>query len=159
MDYPDYTKEIEYATRLSNNDELFEQEFINISKYFPFKNSEVIHGFLSENRGLVVVLNYIKPILKSQVPYAYFHLEMFFDTIFPPHLILVVKALENDFNNRFKKDIRLIDSKILPLVKKLDLGSEFFIWDASFNFKSKNALTLMDLYRLSSELGKTQKLS
>lgn len=150
MDYPDYTKEIEYVTRLNNDDELFEQEFINISKYFPFKNHDEIHGFLSENRGLVVVLNYIKPILKSQVPYAYFHLEMFFDTIFPPQLILVVKALENDFNNGFKEDIQLIDSKILPLVKKLDLGSEFFIWDASCNFKSKNALTLMDLYRLSS---------
>ena len=150
MSNVDFTKEIEYVTRLNNDDELFEQEFINISKYFPFKNYDEVHGFLSENRGLVVVLNYIKPILKSQVPYAYFHLEMFFDTIFPPQLILVVKALENDFNNRFKKDIRLIDSKILPLVKKLDLGSEFFIWDASCNFKSKNALTLMDLYRLSS---------
>lgn len=51
MGNPDYTKEIEYVTRLNNDDELFEQEFINISKYFPFKNYDEVHGFLSENRG------------------------------------------------------------------------------------------------------------
>ena len=88
MNNTDFSKEIEYVNRLNNDDELFELEFNNISKNFPFKNYDEIHEFFSENRGLIVVFRHIKPMLDKQVPYAYFHLEMFFDTIFPPQLLL-----------------------------------------------------------------------
>ena len=146
MNNTDFSKEIEYVNRLNNDDELFELEFNNISKNFPFKNYDDIHEFFSENRGLIVVFRHIKPMLDKQVPYAYFHLEMFFDTIFPPQLLLVAKALENDFKNGFKEDIRLVDLEIHPLLYSLNLITEFFIWDASCNSKSKNALTLKELY-------------
>lgn len=141
----DFNEDLRFKKLLENDDALFEREFEIIRKIYPFKEDKEIHDFFRENRGLIVILKKIKPLLDKHVSYASFHLELDIDPLFSPQLLLVVKALDEDFKNGFKDDIKLIDSKIDSLVIKLNLGREFFIYDTSCNLKAKSALTLKDM--------------
>ena len=143
----DFKKEIEYVTLLNGDDTLFEKEFSKIFEEFPFESYDEIHDFFSKNRGLIVVLKKTKPLLKKYVPYASFHLELDIDPLFTPQLLLVVKALDYDFNNGFKEDIKLIDREIDDLLLKLNLGRKFFICDTSCNVSGKSALSLKEVSR------------
>lgn len=137
----------EYVMILNNDDELFEKEFSNIAGDFPFENYGEIHDFFSKNRGLIIVLKKTKPLLQKHVPYASFHLELDIDPLFTPQLLLVVKALDYDFNNGFKDDIKLIDHELDDLLIKLNLGRQFFIFDTSCNVRGKSALSLKEVSR------------
>lgn len=145
MSNDEFNEELSFIKLLKNDDTLFEREFENIKNAYPFKDYEEIHDFFSENRGLIVILKKIKPLLEKYVSYASFHLELDIDPLFSPQLLLVIKALDTDFKNGFKDDIKLIDSKIDSLVIKLNLGREFFIYDTSCNLKAMSALTLKDM--------------
>lgn len=138
-------EDIEFVNRLENDDALFENEFSKIQEDYPFQNHDEIHNFLSNHRGLIVILNEVRPLLEKYVPYASFHLELDVDPLFTPQLLLVVKALDNDFNNGFKEDIKLINQEIDDLVLKLNLGVEFFIFDTSCNLSGKSALSLKEV--------------
>ncbi len=143
----DFKEEIDYVNQLNNDNDLFEKEFSKLIEYFPFENYDEIHDFFSENRGLIVILKKTKPLLEKHVPYASFHLELDIDPLFTPQLLLVVKALDYDFNNGFKDDIKLIDYELDDLILKLDLGREFFIFDTSCNVNGKSALSLKEVSR------------
>ena len=147
MNHGEFEKEIDFVNRLENDDVLFEREFNKIKEVYPFQNYDEIHNFFSKHRGLIVILNEVKPLLEKHVPYASFHLELDIDPLFTPQLLLVVKALDHDFNNGFKEDIRLIDREIDDLVLKLDLGVEFFIFETSCNGSGKSALSLKEVSR------------
>lgn len=147
MDNDDFKEEIEFVNALNNDDELFEREFNNIQNIFPFKNFDEIHGICSDHRGLIVLLNKTKPLLKEHVPYASVHLELDDDPIFTPQLLVVVKALQEDFDNGFKDDIKLINSKLDSLIIKLKLHKEFFIWDTSCTPYGKSSLDMHDLWK------------
>lgn len=137
----------EYVVKLNDDDDLFEKEFSNITEEFPFENYGEIHDFFSKNRGLIVVLKKTKPLLQKHVPYASFHLELDIDSLFTPQLLLVVKALDYDFNNGFKDDIKLIDHELDDLLLKLNLGRQFFIFDTRCNVSGKSALSLKEVSR------------
>ena len=127
MDNNDFKEEIEFVNALNDDDELFKREFNNVQKDFPFQNFDEIHRICSNHRGLIVLLNKAKPLLEEHVPYASVHLELDDDPIFSPQLLVVVKALQEDFDNGFKDDIKLIKSELRALVIKLNLTVEFFI--------------------------------
>lgn len=141
----DFKEKIEFVNRLENDEALFECEFNKIKEVYPFQNHDEIHNFFSKHRGLIVILNEVKPLLEKHVPYASFHLELDVDPLFTPQLLLVVKALDYDFNNGFKEDIRLVDQEIDNLVLKLNLGLEFFIFETSCNVGGKSALSLKEV--------------
>ncbi|WP_405268973.1 hypothetical protein [Methanobrevibacter sp.] len=142
-----FKEEIEFVNRLDKDDILFENEFSKIKDIFPFQNYDEIHNFFCKHRGLIVILNQIKPLLEKHVPYASFHLELDVDPLFTPQLLLVVKALDHDFNNGFKEEIKLINQEIDELVLKLNLGIEFFIFETSCNLSGKSALSLKEVSR------------
>ncbi|WP_407377599.1 hypothetical protein [Methanobrevibacter sp.] len=141
----EFKDELEFVNRLNEDDELFEREFNNVRRDFPFKDCKQIHDFLSRNRGVIVLLKNTKPLLKKYAPYASVHLELDVDPIFVPQLLVVVKALEHDFNNGFKEDISSMRSDILPLKSKLGLNKEFFIYDKFANEDNISALTFLDM--------------
>ena len=143
----EFKKEIEFVNRLENDDVLFESEFTKIKDAYPFQDYDEIHNFFSKHRGLIVILKEVKPLLEKHVPYASFHLELDVDPLFTPQLLLVVKALDYDFNNGFKEDIKVIDNEIDDLVLKLNLGVEFFIFETSCNVSGKSALSLKEVSR------------
>lgn len=145
MNDVEFKDEIEFVNCLENDDSLFEREFSKIKEQYPFQNHDEIHDFCSRNRGLIVVLNEVKPLLEKYVPYASFHLELDVDPLFTPQLLLVVKALDHDFNNGFKDDVKLIDQEIDDLLLKLNLGVEFFIFETSCNIGGKSALSLKEV--------------
>lgn len=141
----DFKEEFEFVDRLNQDEEFFKREFNNIRRDFLFKDCEDIYDFLSCNKGVIVLLKEIKSLLKKYVPYASVHLELDIDPIFVPQLMVVVKALQHDFDNGFKEDIALIDSDIHPLQKALHLTNEFFIYDISANENNISALTFRDM--------------
>ena len=147
MENNNFKDEINYVNLLNNDNVLFEEEFNNLIEDFPFENYGGIHNFLSENRGLMVILKRAKPLLKKYVPYASFHLELDVDPLFGSQLLLVVKALDYDFNNGFKEDIKSIDQEIDELLLKLNLSAEFFIYETSCNVSGKSALSLLEVSR------------
>ncbi|MBQ6345527.1 MAG: hypothetical protein IJI96_05375 [Methanobrevibacter sp.] len=147
MDNNDFKEEIEFVNALNDDDELFEREFNNVQKDFPFQNFDEIHRICSNHRGLIVLLNKAKPLLEEHVPYASVHLELDDDPIFSPQLLVVVKALQEDFDNGFKDDIKLIKSELRALVIKLNLTVEFFIWDTSCTPYGKSSLSMHDLWK------------
>lgn len=142
-----FKDEIDLVNHLENDDDLFEREFVKINDDYPFKNYAEIHDFCSENRGLIIILNKVKPLLKKYVPYASFHLELDVDPLFGSQLLLVVKALDYDFNNGFKEDIKSINDEIGGLILNLNLGAEFFIFDTSCNVSGKSSLSLLEVSR------------
>ena len=147
MENVEFEEEMDFVNRLEKDDNLFETEFDKIKKIYPFQNYGEIHDFFSKHRGLIVILNEVKPLLEKHVPYASFHLELDVDPLFTPQLLLVVKALDYDFNNGFKDDIKLINQEIDDLVLKLNLGIEFFIFETSCNPSGKSALSLKEVSR------------
>ena len=147
MDNNKFKEEKEYVNLLNKDNRLFENEFKKLADDFPFENYGEIHDFFTENRGLIVILKKTKPLLKKHVPYASFHLELDVDPLFGSQLLLVVKALDYDFNNGFKEDIKLIDSEIDELQCKLNLAREFFIYETSCNVSGKSALSLVEVSR------------
>lgn len=147
MSKNEFKEEIEFINDLNDDDVLFEREFNNIQKDFPFQNFDEIHGICSDHRGLIVLLNKTKPLLEEHVPYASVHLELDDDPLFTPQLLVVVKALQEDFDNGFKDEIKLINSKLDSLVLELKLHKEFFIWDTSCTPYGKSSLDMHDLWK------------
>ncbi|WP_298521326.1 hypothetical protein [uncultured Methanobrevibacter sp.] len=138
---------MDYASLLNEDKGLFEEEFSSLIDDFPFEDYEEIHDFFSENRGLIVILKKTRPLLEKHVPYASFHLELDVDPLVTPQLLLVVKALDYDFNNGFKDYIKFIDSELDDLLLKLNLSRKFFIFDTSCNAAGKSALSLKEVSR------------
>lgn len=147
MQNQDFKNEIEYVNHLNGDDEFFEKEFKSIQKDFPFQNYDEIHGICAKHRGLILLLKKTKPLLDEHVPYASVHLELDDDPLFTPQLLVVVKALQNDFNNGFDDDIKLIESKLEALILKLKLHMKFFIWDTCCTPYGKSSPDMHDLYR------------
>lgn len=137
MKKDDFVRQLDWLDRLNNDDELFEMEFKKIMDIYPIKNCERVHNFLNEKRGLIIVLNEIRPLLREYVPYAFVRIELDRDPIFVPQLLLFVAAPEMEYYNGFKDDISKIDSIIEPLLVSLDLGIEFFIFDDVYNSRFK----------------------
>ncbi len=46
-----------FLDRLNNDDNLFEREFEIIKNKYPIKDCNKVHDFISENRGLIIILN------------------------------------------------------------------------------------------------------
>ena len=130
-----FVRQLDWLDRLNNDDELFEREFKNIRDIYPIKNCGWVHDFLEEKRGLVIVLNEIRPLLKEHVPYAFVRIELDMDPIFVPQLLLIVRAPEFEFDNGFRDDIRKINSSIEPLLISLDLSIDFFIFKGMYRNK------------------------
>jgi len=114
---------------LLNDDEFFEKEFQQIKNVFPMEDCQDIHNFLKNNPGVIIILNNVKPLLDKYVPYAKFYLRLDDDPLFTPQLQLMVKAHKHDFENGFKEDIMKINYSIRPLISKLNLVCEFFVFD------------------------------
>jgi hypothetical protein len=124
-----FKEDLEFIEELGSNAELFNREFKKIEKVYPMENNEEIYNFLSENPGVIVILNHVESLLLKYVPYSVFSLKLDDDPIFVPQLLLIVKAPRINFENGFKEDIRKINSEIRPLLLKFDLITEFFIFE------------------------------
>lgn len=124
-----FEKEVLWIESLNNDESLFEKEVLKLNELYDIDDFNRIHDFLSKNRGVIVILNEVKPLLSEHAPYASLSLELDVDPLFVPQLLLMVKAPRNNFSNGFKDKIRLINSIIDPLVLYLQLHKEFFIWD------------------------------
>lgn len=127
MDY-DTIDELKFINCLKD-EEFFENEFEQIKKFYLMGGCEDIHNFLKNSPGVMVILKNVKPLLGEYVPYAEFYLRLDINPIFIPQLLLVVNAHKHDFENGFKDDIMKINYSIRPLLSKLDLNCEFFIFD------------------------------
>lgn len=126
----DFKEELEFLNRLNEDDELFEREFEIIKNRYPIKDCKRVHDFISENRGLIIILNKTTDLLKEYTPYvSCIYIELDIDPLFTPQLLLFVRAFEQDFGNGFKRDISKINDLIDPLLFKFDLALEFFIFD------------------------------
>ena len=125
----DFKEELEFLDRLNDDDELFEREFEIIKNKYPIKDCNRVHDFISENRGLIIVLKKTSRLLSEYAPYvSRMYIELDDDPLFTPQLLFFVRAFKSDFGNGFKEDIRKIDSIIDPLLFRLDLALEFFIF-------------------------------
>lgn len=133
----EFVEQFDWLDRLNSDDELFESEFKKIMNIYPIKNCEDVHNFLKEKRGLIIVLNEIRPLLMEYVPYAFVRIELDMDPIFVPQLLLFVAAPEMEFYNGFKEDIRKINSIMEPLLINLGLDIEFFIFRDVYNSSFK----------------------
>ena len=125
----EFQDELIWLDRLNSDDDLFEREFLSINERFYIPDFNAIHDFVNENRGLIIILNKIEPLLENRVPYAQVYIELDNDPLFTPQLWLFVRAPKVNFDNGFKEDIKDINSIIRPYLFKLELTTEFFIYD------------------------------
>ena len=125
----DFKEELVFLDRLNKDDNLFESEFGIIKNKYPIKDCRKVHDFISENRGLIIVLKKTETLLAEYTPYvSRIYIELDNDPLFTPQLLFFVRAFKSDVGNGFKEDIRKINSIIDPLLFKLDLALEFFIF-------------------------------
>ena len=104
-------------------------EFEKIKNIYPIDGCRDVYDFIKENRGLIIVLNKIRYLLKEYAPYSYVKLFLDNDPLFVPQLWLAVRAPKKEFYNGFDDSIEKIESTIAPLLVRLDLVVEFFIYD------------------------------
>ena len=115
-----------FLDRLNNDDNLFEREFEIIKNKYPIKDCNKVHDFISENRGLIIILNKTEALLSQHAPYvSRVYMELDGDPLFTPQLLFFVRAFKSDFGNGFKKDVNKINSGLNPMLLKLNLGLEF----------------------------------
>lgn len=119
-------------TDLNYDDDLFRKEFNNLKNIFPMDNCRDVYQFLNDNRGIIIILNHVKPLLDEYVSYSKVKLILDVDPLFVPQLQLHIRAPKHNFENGFKEDIRKINLLIRPLLLKFDLGKEFFIFDGLY---------------------------
>ena len=60
--------ELNYIEQLERNNGLFEEEFSKLSTYYKLTDKDDIHDFVSEHRGLIVLLDAVKPYLEKTFP-------------------------------------------------------------------------------------------
>ena len=123
---------------LNSDDELFGKQLSNLKKLYEIKDFDRISDLINEKRGLIIILNEVRPLLDKYVPYACFHLELDVDPLFTPQILLMVEASKKDFNNGFKEDIYQINSIIRPFLLEFDLVCEFFIFERSIRVPKSN---------------------
>lgn len=123
---------------LISDQEIFNSELENLKNLYEIWDYDLICKLISKKRGLIIILNEVRPLLDEFVPYASFHLELDIDPLFTPQILLMVEASKEDFNNGFKDDIRQINSIIRPLLLEFDLIREFFIFGLSFHISRSN---------------------
>ena len=69
MEY-DFKEELMFLDRLNNDGNLFEREFEIIKNKYPIKDCNKVHDFISENRGLIIILNKMGALLSQHAPYV-----------------------------------------------------------------------------------------
>lgn len=118
--------ELMFLNLLSNNAELFENEFNGLNEFYNLNNEKEIHDFIKSNPGLIILLNAYQNSLKKYFSSAIFELKFkqdlsgnWFDLI-----SLIVWLDEETFNNGSIDYIYAIDRELRPLRKKLDLLGE-----------------------------------
>lgn len=126
-----FEKEVEWIESLNNDEELFEREVLRLKDLYDIPDFDEVHEFLGKNKGVIVLLNEVRPLFCEHAPYASLSLKVVFDPIFVPQLLLMAKAPEKLYFNGFKDEICIIDSLIDPLQGYLGLYKEFFIYDTT----------------------------
>lgn len=124
----DWSCELKMLEKL-NDDNSFNMEFEKIKNIYPIDGCRDVYDFIKENRGLIIVLNKIRYLLMEYAPYSYVKLFLDNDPLFVPQLWLAVRAPKKEFYNGFDDSIEKIESTIAPLLVRLDLVVEFFIYD------------------------------
>lgn len=115
-----------------NDDEYFESEFARLRTFYSFEGFDEVHEFIKNNRGFIILLNELKPMIIKYIPYAWRYLKLVYDPSYPTQLLLVLQAVSWDFVNGFKKDIRKLRRFANHLIKELNVNLVFFIWDCGF---------------------------
>ena len=96
-----------------NDDNSFNMEFEKIKNIYPIDGCRDVYDFIKENRGLIIVLNKIRYLLKEYAPYSYVKLFLDNDPLFVPQLWLAVRAPKKEFYNGFDDSIEKIESTII----------------------------------------------
>lgn len=132
----DFTDEINKCRDLNNDLDLFEEEFSQLKDFYNFLDFDNdIYEFIKKNRGIIVILNYIKPLLNEYVPYAYYYLEMDYDPLIKPKLCLIIRANRHDFLNGMNEDMKNLEYRIYPLIRKLGLIPAIYLFEDRFPLK------------------------
>ena len=126
-----FEKQVEQIESLYNDEEFFEREVLKLNDMYDIPDFGTVHDFLCKNRGVIVILNEVKPLLSEYIPYASLSLQIEFDPIFVPQLLLMVRVPRDIYFNGFEDKMSIVDSLIDPLVMHLNLHKEFFIYDES----------------------------
>lgn len=82
-----------FLDRLNNDDNLFEREFEIIKNKYPIKDCNKVHDFISENRGLIIILNKTGALLSQHAPYvSRVYMELDGDPLFTPPIIILCQS-------------------------------------------------------------------
>ncbi|WP_406535064.1 hypothetical protein [Methanobrevibacter sp.] len=134
MDYLNYVKQLE------DDDNLFDKKFNELQSYYEIKSENEVYNFISAHRGLIVLLNELKPYLSQNFPNGEFSLRYSIDPEFDSlsNIILNVKVDRYTFDNGIMKSLRNIFFELRPLRKELDLLVELMLMPALLDSEKLN---------------------
>ena len=71
--------DLDFVKKLEGNDWLFDREYGRLGEFYNVRHYEKIHDYLSKHKGLIVLLNKLKPRLSEDFPSGKFDLVHYTD--------------------------------------------------------------------------------
>lgn len=128
--------ELKFVNQLENNGELFYQNFKKLGDFYNLRHKNKVLDYISNHKGIIVLLNELKPHLVKNFPNAKFDLTYYTDPESDKfsHIILYVKVDEYTFDNGVMDGIDAIFWDFVPLMQKLNIISNFSLMPALYNW-------------------------
>ena len=127
---------LDFVKNLENDDELFDMEYDKLGDFYNLRHYDKVHGYIKEHKGLIVLLNELKPRLSETFPTGKFDLILNTDFEYPDwsFVVLYVKVDDYTFDNGVMEDIKKLSFDFIPLRRKLNVLSDLAIWPALYDW-------------------------
>ena len=128
--------ELEFVSLLENDEDLFNQNFEKLSDFYNLRHRRKVFNYINNHKGLIVLLDELKPHLTEHFPQGKFDLIYYTDPEIDKfsHVILYVKVDEYTFDNGVMDDIDEISRDFIPLMQKLGLMMNLSLMPALYEW-------------------------
>lgn len=128
--------DLNFVNMLENDESLFDKKFNELTEFYHLRNHDKVLNYINKHKGLIILLNELKPNLIDNFPNAKFDLIFYTDPEVKElsHLILYVKVDDYTFDNGVMEDIDKIRLEFMPLRQKLGVMPNLSIMPALYDW-------------------------
>lgn len=126
----------DFVSRLENDIDFFNESCKKLGEFYNLRHYDKVLNYISEHKGLIIVLDKLKPPLTKTFPNAKFDLIVYTDHEYSnwSRIILYVKVDRYTFDNGVMEDIDKIDFEFIPLMQELGVMGNLSIFPALYDW-------------------------
>lgn len=128
--------ELDFIDKLENDLDFFNKKFEELSEFYNLRHMDEIFSYISKYKGIVILLNELKPYLIESFPMGKFDLIFDVDPEVEElsQIVLYVKVDEYMFDNGVMDEIKKITSEFISLRQKLGVMDKLSLMPALYNW-------------------------